>query len=53
VVVLLSACDTPVGTPSSWQGTYLDKIIVTNPDGGGPQVIRDGPPDYWSGGGAG
>jgi len=47
--ILLSACDTPVGTPPSWRGTYLEKAVVTNPDGDGPQVTRYGPPLYWTG----
>jgi len=47
--ILLSACATPVGTPPSWRGTYLDKAVATNPYGGGPQVILFGPPLYWSG----
>jgi len=46
--ILLSACNTPVGTPPSWRGTYLDKAITTNPNGGGPQVIQFGPPLYWN-----
>ena len=50
--ILLSGCNTPVGTPSSWQGTYLGKAIVTNPDGDGPQVLRYAPP-IWGGGGGG
>jgi len=45
----LSTCDTPVGTPPSWRGTYLDKAVATNPNGGGPQVIQFGPPDTFGG----
>ena len=47
--ILLSACDPPTGTPPSWRGTYLDKAVTTNPNGGGPQVIRYGPPGMWGG----
>ena len=46
-VVLLNACDTEVGTPPSWRGTYLDKAIATNANGSGPQVIQFGPPQGW------
>jgi hypothetical protein len=41
----LAACDTPVGTPPSWRNLPLPPTQVTNPDGGGPQVTRWGPPD--------
>jgi len=42
--LLMSACDTPVGTTPSWRGIFLDKAIATNPNGSGPQVLRFGPP---------
>jgi predicted small lipoprotein YifL len=41
----LTACGTPVGTPPSWRNLPLPPTQVTNPDGGGPQVTRWGPPD--------
>ena len=50
VVLLLSACDTPIGHAPP--GTFLGNPIVTNPGGGGPQVILYGPPTG-GGGGAG
>jgi hypothetical protein len=45
VATALAACDTPVGTPPSWRNLSLPPTQVTNPDGGGPQVTRWGPPD--------
>jgi hypothetical protein len=44
VTAALAACDTPEGTVPAWRGTYLEHAVVTNPNGGGPQVIRWGPP---------
>jgi hypothetical protein len=41
---MLASCDTPVGVSPALQGTYLQNALVTNPDGGGPQVVRWGPP---------
>jgi hypothetical protein len=44
----LAACSTtPVGVAPNLRGTYWGHAIVTNPNGGGPQVIRWGPPDPW------
>ena len=40
----LAACDAPVGVSPDLQGTYWQKALVTNPNGGGPQVVRWGPP---------
>jgi hypothetical protein len=40
----LAACDTPVGVPPSWRNLPMPPTQVTNPDGGGPQVTRWGPP---------
>jgi hypothetical protein len=41
----MTACDTPVGTPPSWRGVGTVPTVMTNPQGGGPQVTRWGPPD--------
>jgi hypothetical protein len=41
----LSACNTPTGIAPSLRGTYWDHALVTNPNGGGPQVVIWGPPD--------
>ena len=41
----MTACDTPVGTPPSWRGVGTVPTVITNPQGGGPQVTRWGPPD--------
>lgn len=41
---LLASCDTPVGVSPALKGTYWQNAVVTNPDGGGPQVVRWGPP---------
>jgi hypothetical protein len=46
----LTACDTPVGTPSARRNVGSPPIQVTNPEGGGPQVTRWGPPDTSHGG---
>jgi hypothetical protein len=41
----LAACDTPVAVAPNLRGTYWQNALVTNPNGGGPQVVRWGPPD--------
>jgi len=43
------ACSAPTGPAMTANGSH---VIVTNPAGGGPQVIRRGPPDYWGGAGS-
>ena len=45
VGLLLTACDTPVGVAPNLRGTYWEHARVTNPNGGGPQVVIWGPPD--------
>lgn len=44
----LASCDTPVGRAPNLQGTYWQNAIVTNPNGGGPQVVRWGPPQNYN-----
>ncbi len=41
----LTSCDTPVGVSPALKGTYWEHALVTNPDGGGPMVVRWGPPE--------
>ena len=41
----LAACGTPVGVAPNLQGTYWGHALVTNPNGGGPQIVIWGPPD--------
>ena len=41
----LVACNAPIGVAPNLQGTYWEHALVTNPNGGGPQVVRWGPPD--------
>lgn len=41
---MLASCDTPVGESPALKGTYHEHALVTNPNGGGPQVVRWGPP---------
>lgn len=48
VLLLLAACDTPVGVAPNLQGSYWQNAVVTNPSGGGPQVVRWGPPQNWN-----
>ncbi len=43
----LTSCDTPIGTPPAWRNVGTVPTVVTNPNGGGPQVTRWGPPDTW------
>jgi hypothetical protein len=45
---LLVSCDTPVGVSPGLQGTYWEHAQVTNPNGGGPQVVRWGPPQNYN-----
>ncbi len=45
---MLASCDTPVGVSPALQGTYWQNALVTNPDGGGPQVVRWGPPQNYN-----
>ena len=40
-----AACNTPVGVSPALRGTYWEKALVTNPNGGGPMVVIWGPPD--------
>ncbi len=42
---MLASCDTPVGVAPALQGTYQENARVTNPNGGGPQVVRWGSPE--------
>lgn len=41
---MLTSCETPIGRAPDLQGTYWQNALVTNPNGGGPQVVRWGPP---------
>jgi hypothetical protein len=42
----LAACNnTPVGVAPNLRGTYWEHALVTNPNGGGPQVVIWGPPE--------
>jgi len=44
--VSLGACMTaPIGQAPNLRGTYWEHALVTNPNGGGPQVVIWGPPD--------
>jgi hypothetical protein len=45
VGLLLAACSTPVGVAANLRGTYWQHALVTNPNGGGPQIVIWGPPD--------
>jgi len=45
---MLVSCDAPVGRAPDLQGTYWDNALVTNPNGGGPQVVRWGPPQNFN-----
>jgi len=49
LAVAPAACSTPSGPAMTTNGS---RVIITNPAGGGPQVIRRGPPDYWGGAGS-
>lgn len=41
----LAACNAPVGPETNHQGTYVGQALVTNPNGGGPQVIVHAAPE--------
>jgi len=41
----LAACDAPIGPATSPQGTYMGQALVTNPNGGGPQIIMRAAPE--------
>jgi hypothetical protein len=41
---MLASCDTSVGLSPALKGTYWQNALVTNPVGGGPHVVRWGPP---------
>jgi len=43
--VMQASCDTPVGVSPALKGTYQENARVTNPTGGGPQVVRWGEPE--------
>jgi hypothetical protein len=45
---MLASCGTPVGVSPALRGTYWQNALVTNPDGGGPQVVRWGPPENYN-----
>lgn len=46
---LVTACTTaPIGIAPNLKGTYDENALVTNPNGGGPQVIIWGPPVNWN-----
>jgi hypothetical protein len=45
---VLASCNTPVGVSPGLQGTYWEHAQVTNPNGGGPQVVRWGPPQNYN-----
>ena len=49
LAVAPAACSAPSGPAMTANGS---RVIITNPAGGGPQVIRRGPPDYWGGAGS-
>jgi hypothetical protein len=44
----LAACDIPIGVSAAQHGTYWEHALVTNPAGGGPQVVRWGPPQNYN-----
>ena len=45
---MLASCATQVGVSPDLKGTYWQNALVTNPDGGGPQVVRWGPPQNYN-----
>jgi hypothetical protein len=45
---MLASCDNAVGVSPTLQGTYWEHALVTNPYGGGPQVVRWGPPQNYN-----
>ncbi len=48
---MLTSCDTPVGVSPALRGTYWQNAVVTNPYGGGSQVVLWGPPQNYNVGG--
>jgi hypothetical protein len=44
-MVGLASCSAPVGVAPNLHGTYWRNALVTHPNGGGPEVVRWGPPD--------
>jgi hypothetical protein len=49
VIAALAACSTaPVGIAPNLKGSYWENARVTNPNGGGPQVVRWGPPQNYN-----
>jgi hypothetical protein len=42
---VLASCDTPVGTPPGFRNSSAPTTQLTNPQGGGAQVVRWGPPE--------
>ena len=45
LMAALVGCNEKVGVAPNLQGTYWEHALVTNPNGGGPQVVIWGPPD--------
>jgi hypothetical protein len=45
---VVASCDTQIGVSPALQGTYWEHAFVTNPYGGGPQVVRWGPPQNYN-----
>jgi hypothetical protein len=45
VMAGLASCNPPVGVAPDLRGTYWAHALVTNPNGGGAQVVRWGPPE--------
>jgi hypothetical protein len=45
ITLPVAACDEPVGVSPAFRGTLWEHALVTNPNGGGPMVVRFGPPD--------
>lgn len=46
---VLPACSSaPIGVAPGLKGTYYEHALVTNPNGGGPQVVRWGPPSNYN-----
>lgn len=42
---VLASCDTPVGTAPGFRNSSAPTTQLTNPQGGGAQVVRWGPPE--------
>jgi len=43
-----AACNAPVDVAPNFRGTYWEHALVTNPNGGGPQVVIWGPPNPYA-----